>query len=666
MRNVCKPLGCLILCVITTLVIVGNQCIAETYTVTNNNDYNAGSLRQAILDANTHTGADTIVFASNVRGVINLTSSLPNITESVNIIGPGAEKLTIDANSKGRIFYIYIFEASRTMISGLTITRARYPGGGAGIATQAGDSLFLSSCVISNNVVNYNYVGGGGIYLSAGYAEISNCTITGNVGTRGGSGIAVTSGANVIIDNCTISNNPGGGDYGFGGGIYNAGHLEINNSTISNNTAGVGGGGIYNILGRTYLNNVTITGNTSPDGGGIYCASGDTVFLANTIVAGNTDENGGSPDISGVASSFGHNLIQSISGCTLVGETSGNIIGADPGLNSLAYNGGPTGTNALLSGSPAIDAGDETLCAITDQRGIARPQDGNGDHISICDIGAFEYIPDLDNDGVSDTEEKGPDGKDSLYDGNEDDVADLQQGNVVSLHDYSGVYYITISSDSGTTITECHAIPNPLPTDSPIGWEFPFSFFEYTVNGVTVGGSVIVQLYLPSGWLASTSYWKYGSRPGTDAIEWYEFLYDGQTGATFDESIITLHFVDGVRGDDDTTANGVVKEPGGPAWIVVDVSDQISEVPKEIQLFQNYPNPFNPNTVIQFELPRESFVRLELFNILGQQVATLVNGKREPGKYQAALNGSNLPSGVYFYQLRAEGLSYTKKLLIMR
>ena len=77
------------------------------------------------------------------------------------------------------------------------------------------------------------------------------------------------------------------------------------------------------------------------------------------------------------------------------------------------------------------------------------------------------------------------------------------------------------------------------------------------------------------------------------------------------------------------------------------------KVPKNFTLLQNYPNPFNPTTTIRYQLPKSSFVRLSIFNILGQQVRTLVNQTEQPGYKSVSFDGSNLPSGMYFYRITA-------------
>jgi hypothetical protein len=106
---------------------------------------------------------------------------------------------------------------------------------------------------------------------------------------------------------------------------------------------------------------------------------------------------------------------------------------------------------------------------------------------------------------------------------------------------------------------------------------------------------------------------------------------------------------------------------------VVDVrpSNEEGEIPKTFHLSQNHPNPFNPITAISYDLPVASFVELRVFDLLGREIATLVNQRQNPGKHQATFNGTNVASGVYFYRLEAtaangKGFSQARKMLVVK
>ncbi len=89
-------------------------------------------------------------------------------------------------------------------------------------------------------------------------------------------------------------------------------------------------------------------------------------------------------------------------------------------------------------------------------------------------------------------------------------------------------------------------------------------------------------------------------------------------------------------------------------------------LPMAYALLQNYPNPFNPVTTIRYELPVTSRVTLNVFNLLGQVVATLVSGEEPAGVYSVRLNGRDLASGVYFYRLVAGPFTETRKLILIK
>ena len=92
----------------------------------------------------------------------------------------------------------------------------------------------------------------------------------------------------------------------------------------------------------------------------------------------------------------------------------------------------------------------------------------------------------------------------------------------------------------------------------------------------------------------------------------------------------------------------------------------VAATEKTFALFQNYPNPFNPNTMIQYHVPVHSRVSLKVYNILGAEVATLVDEIKEAGTYSARLDGTKLSSGLYFYTIKADNFTATKKLLLTK
>ena len=169
---------------------------------------------------------------------------------------------------------------------------------------------------------------------------------------------------------------------------------------------------------------------------------------------------------------------------------------------------------------------------------------------------------------LASNEEHGPDGDNPLYDGDGSGTPDCQEDNVASFHTYDGTEYITLSAPSDTTLQSVEPVDNPSPINTPDGITFPFGFIKFMIADVTPGGAITVELYLPPGTTVST-YYKYGPTPLNPMPHWYEFLYDGTTGAVISGNIITLYLVDGLRGDHDLTVNGVIVEPGAPGVVEI-------------------------------------------------------------------------------------------------
>ena len=110
---------------------------------------------------------------------------------------------------------------------------------------------------------------------------------------------------------------------------------------------------------------------------------------------------------------------------------------------------------------------------------------------------------------------------------------------------------------------------------------------------------------------------------------------------------------------------------GSASWVDEEVNELIKTIPKEYHLSQNYPNPFNPVTTINYQIPTDQRVRLSIYNILGQEVKTLVNSEQFAGYYTIRWDGSNnsyakLSSGTYFYVIQTENYRQVKKMLLLK
>ena len=102
------------------------------------------------------------------------------------------------------------------------------------------------------------------------------------------------------------------------------------------------------------------------------------------------------------------------------------------------------------------------------------------------------------------------------------------------------------------------------------------------------------------------------------------------------------------------------------AALLTDVKNEFSTLPTTFELSQNYPNPFNPSTVIKYQVPQNTFVNINVYDILGNQIKTLVREEKAAGSYELKFDASNMPSGVYFYSIQAGAFSQTKKMILMK
>src|SRR6266545_1404345 len=242
-----------------------------------------------------------------------------------------------------------------------------------------------------------------------------------------------------------------------GGGLTNAGNgtALLYNVTVARNSAATNfivginnvGGGIEN-LGQLQLINVTLSENTAWSGGGLLNRPSATVTVTNTIVAGNTHFE----DCSGTITSAGHNLAGGFS-CLFSGP--GDLNGAQALLDPRNDSGGFTYLYALLPGSEAIDAGDNTpvVCGTHDQRGALRPLDGDNNGSAVCDIGAFEYDPTAPHVSASLDPSANGNGWNSASVKVSWQVSDAESG----VGSTSGCGTITLSAETAGTNVTCSA-----------------------------------------------------------------------------------------------------------------------------------------------------------------------------------------------------------------
>ena len=282
---------------------------------------------------------DTLIFDRTVFAIgmtINLSSTLPSLTKNVSIEGLGLDRVTINGNQHGSDLVV-TSGVTVASISNLTLTGGNATSGG-GISNSGTPTVTTSRHRQQRGHAQW-------------WRDFQFGTLT------------VTSST---ISNNLVSN-------GSGGGFANTGGLKVINSTVADNTAGIGGGIATSLFsnipqtGTLFVANSTIADNSATSGGGINVnGSNVPVYLLNAIVVSNASGDLGG---SSVSNNYTLDWFDNLIGTGAAGEVSNGVNGNqvnvfNPGLGTLANNGGSTRTIALLPGSPAIDAGSNTYADV--------------------------------------------------------------------------------------------------------------------------------------------------------------------------------------------------------------------------------------------------------------------------------------------------------------
>lgn len=349
----------------------------------------------------------------------------------LTLMGAGADQTFLDGGAAQRVV---IAAADTITLAGLTVRNGRANGVNGGGIFNVGTLVLNEVRVVDNHAQGGS---GGGIHNS-GSLTLSASIVEGNSSDTAGGGISTWYNSSTNISLSRVSENTAH----HGGGLDNLGSLTMSDSTVadnrattysggglnltdgdavlervtfSGNKAAAHGGAINNQLGTLSLLNSTLSGNSAVQFGGLSSEHPDaetsvrsstiafnsasgagtqtggvgivdgSISFQGSIVAANSGEN---CRIGGRWASDGHNLSSDFS-CGF--SSAGDRPGAAAGLAPLAVsNGSLTAMHGLLPGSLAIDAGDPATCPPTDQRGVLRPIDGDGDGAALCDIGAFE------------------------------------------------------------------------------------------------------------------------------------------------------------------------------------------------------------------------------------------------------------------------------------
>lgn len=566
-----------------------------------------------------------------------------------------------------------------TLLTGTALTgntTGSAPGNGGGLHVSGPGFVTLGDVTVSNNRAQNE---GGGLWNSGtGAMSVVRSTVSQNRAPRGGGLFQQAAPAPPQPSEATLKSGiPNGmsiresliyaNNAGFGGGLYADFQVSVVNTTVAGNEARFGGG-VFSDEAFVSFDSATIARNAArTSGGGLYNTDPNNggerfVSLTNTIVAENT-ANASGPNLQGRYASEDYNLLSTTPSAATFAPQANDQLGADPLLEMLADNGGPTETLALGAGSPALDAGDTGLTV--DQRGEPR-SDGSDD------IGAFEAAAApttaLVITGVIDGPLSGGLPKAiELY--VLEDIADLS------------AYGIGVANNGGGTDGEEFTFPDDAATagdfiyatNSADGFLTWFGFAaDYEDNAIDSNGDDAYELFFNGevvdiiGDIAAD-----GTGLAWEYLDGWAYRDDatGPDGSTFTIGNWSFSGPNALDGES-TNATAETPFPTGTYSPLEDANRTapvLATAAEPVRLDAVTPNPFSLRATTSFSVAEAQTVTVALYDVMGRRVQTLYAGTAQAASpVQVSVDASALASGVYVLVLEGETVRTTRPITVAR
>ncbi len=568
-----------------------------------------------LIDSNEIHIANTIIDGSNVDNVVEIFSS----SDSLSIIG-----LTIQ--------------------NGRSVENDVGTSNGGGIKCHGNFDLQLKTYLLLQNLIlknNYSVSNGGGIYLYNTDCDIVECFVGNNTAKYSGPGIQVEE-SKVLFNNSRIElNTPQ--NYGSGGVSCFNSNFEAISSNFSHNN----GSGLEFKNSISTMDNCQIRGNiTSENGGGISANSSD-LFINDCRIDSNKsnkewgyggainffNENSNSTDTNHIIiiiinTTFIDNYSLYKGGGVYVSKSDNSTIEVDINKCNFTTNYAKSACALYLRGNNLFFEVNE--CVFDSN---FAEQYGAGATFQERCVGSVEYCIFSRNIALNA-------GGVSVWDKSEVDFQNCTFVN--NLADYGSG--INIGKGGKANIV------NTIFWDNSID-QIGLVNYNSDIPTLTINYSC-VQNGIDSIYFADS----------TEILNWgNNNLTSNPLFCNSSEGIFTLAENSPCIG---TGKDGEDIGVFGIGCGVVSVNEE-NNLPTEYQLLQNYPNPFNPATVISYSIPKTEFVKIAVYDILGREVAKLVNEVKQVGNYEVNFKAENLSSGIYFYTLRAGNFVETKKMLLL-